>query len=280
MNDSLRNGTKLLTAAFIIGVVGTLIGFLVPFSIRFFDGGVKFWLWRSYVSLALSVSGSVLLIAGWSVLRSVAPPRALPFLNAALAFAIVRLMLTALSRMASLGMLAGPLWLLVFLGGMLSAWFALRALGADRLPKPADATALIVSALVIGLIISAIQEWDLAKDHAHAFSTSMFEVMSFVDTLTTLLVFGLLLSRTRALSASVSATEVANGAVVAPPPLALSPPSSGNDLVVGSIWLVGGLAVTIGSFAVASGPGGGHYFVTTGAIAYGLVRVIRGLSRR
>jgi hypothetical protein len=278
MNDSLRTGTKLLTAAFIIGIVGTVIAMLVPLSFRYFSVGRTFFVWRSYVSLGLSVSAALLLIAGWSVLRSIAPPRALSFLNAALVFPILRLMLTALSRATSLGMLAAPLWLLAFLGGSLAAWLALRALSADRLPKPEDITSLLVAALVIEALISGVQEWELAKDHPHLFSSSTFAALSLVDSLISLLVYGLLLSRTRALSTSVLASDVAGGAVVAPP--LRIPPSSGNDLVVGSIWLVGGLAVTIGSYAVASGGSGGHYFVTTGAIAYGLARVIRGLTRR
>ncbi len=282
MNDSLRTGTKLLTAAFIVAIVGTVINALIPYSIHFFlNYSRNFFVWHSYLNLALSVSGAGLLIGGWSLLRNIAPPRALPFLNAALAFPILKLMLSVVSRVAPLRMLAMPLWVLAFFGGSLAAWLALRALAADRLPKPADASSLFITALVIGVVISGYEEWAVAKDHSLAYSSTIFTAMSFVDHLVSLFVDGLLLSRTRALAASMNASDPA-AADVAEPILSGPPPgSSGNDLVVGSIWLVGGLAVTIGSFAVASGgSGGGHYFVTTGAIAYGLARVIRGLTRR
>jgi hypothetical protein len=55
-------------------------------------------------------------------------------------------------------------------------------------------------------------------------------------------------------------------------------PAGGNDILIGALWLVGGLAVTAGSFSMAHGAGGGRYVVTTGAIAYGLVRLFRGLA--
>ena len=53
-----------------------------------------------------------------------------------------------------------------------------------------------------------------------------------------------------------------------------------RDLLIGSLWLGGGLLVTLVSYgAASSSTGGGHYVITTGAIAYGLVRLIRGLGR-
>jgi len=56
-------------------------------------------------------------------------------------------------------------------------------------------------------------------------------------------------------------------------------PSATRDFVVGGIWLAGGVLVTLGSFAAASSGGGGRYVITTGAIAYGIGRLIRGLAR-
>ncbi|MBK6734100.1 MAG: hypothetical protein IPG61_08415 [bacterium] len=41
------------------------------------------------------------------------------------------------------------------------------------------------------------------------------------------------------------------------------------------IWLVGGIIVTVGSFAVAED--GGSYVVAWGAIAWGVIQVLRGL---
>jgi hypothetical protein len=73
----------------------------------------------------------------------------------------------------------------------------------------------------------------------------------------------------------VSPTVAADDSV-APP--AVTPP--GRDIAFGAMWLGGGLLVTLLSYsAAASGSGGGRYVVTTGAIAYGLVRLIRGFVR-
>jgi hypothetical protein len=52
-----------------------------------------------------------------------------------------------------------------------------------------------------------------------------------------------------------------------------------RDLLIGGLWLGGGLLVTVLSYAAASSGGGGRYVVTTGAIVYGLVRVVRGMTR-
>lgn len=54
-------------------------------------------------------------------------------------------------------------------------------------------------------------------------------------------------------------------------------PSGTRDLIVGSLWLGGGALVTAASYSAASG--GGRYVVTTGAIVYGLWRIVRGLMR-
>ncbi len=54
-------------------------------------------------------------------------------------------------------------------------------------------------------------------------------------------------------------------------------PSASRDLVFGGLWLAGGLLVTVASYSASAG--GGRYIVTTGAIAYGVVRLVRGLLR-
>ncbi len=60
----------------------------------------------------------------------------------------------------------------------------------------------------------------------------------------------------------------------------LAAPPAGREIVFGLVWLGGGLLVTLLSYSAASsGSGGGRYFVTSGAVAYGLVRLIRGLVR-
>lgn len=67
---------------------------------------------------------------------------------------------------------------------------------------------------------------------------------------------------------------------VAGGPMAPPPESDGKtDLIVGALWLGGGLLVTFLSYSAASSGGGGRYVVTTGAIAVGAVRIVRGLVR-
>ena len=66
----------------------------------------------------------------------------------------------------------------------------------------------------------------------------------------------------------------ANAAVSVPP----APRAGGRDIAIGLAFLVGGCVITFASYsAAASSSGGGRYFITTGAIAYGLVKLIRGL---
>jgi hypothetical protein len=63
-------------------------------------------------------------------------------------------------------------------------------------------------------------------------------------------------------------------------PAAVKPPSNvsaAREIIIGSVFLLGGLAVTLISYSAASG--GGRYVIASGAIAFGLVRLIRGLVR-
>jgi len=55
--------------------------------------------------------------------------------------------------------------------------------------------------------------------------------------------------------------------------------SANRDFTLGAAWLIGGILVTAVSYSIAANsPTGGHYLIATGAIVYGLFRVIRGLS--
>jgi hypothetical protein len=68
-----------------------------------------------------------------------------------------------------------------------------------------------------------------------------------------------------------------SGWMVATPGDAPPAVGAGRDLVVGGAWLGGGLLVTVVSYGAASG--GGRFVVATGAIVYGIVRIVRGLTR-
>ena len=49
------------------------------------------------------------------------------------------------------------------------------------------------------------------------------------------------------------------------------------DLVVGALFLFGGLVLTVVTFAAASG--GGTYVLAWGPMLYGLIRIMKGLAR-
>ena len=54
----------------------------------------------------------------------------------------------------------------------------------------------------------------------------------------------------------------------------------GRDMVVGGLWCLGGILVTVLTYgAAASNPGGGRYVVAYGAILFGAIQVIRGALR-
>jgi hypothetical protein len=95
-----------------------------------------------------------------------------------------------------------------------------------------------------------------------------------------LTIIGLALHLALTLGARAGVADTASEAPRAP--ASVSPPASdaSTDFVIGGLLLVVGLAVTIGSFMVASSAsGGGRYVVATGAIAVGVGRLIRGAVR-
>lgn len=51
-----------------------------------------------------------------------------------------------------------------------------------------------------------------------------------------------------------------------------------KDIMYGSLWLVGGLLITIVTYSAASG--GGTYVVTWGAIVFGAIQLIKGLANQ
>ena len=50
-----------------------------------------------------------------------------------------------------------------------------------------------------------------------------------------------------------------------------------RNIFYGALWCVGGITVTIASYQVAV-ESGGHYFITWGAIAFGLYQFLSGIS--
>ena len=53
-----------------------------------------------------------------------------------------------------------------------------------------------------------------------------------------------------------------------------------RNMLIGALWCVGGIVVTAVTYSAASGPGGGTYVVTWGAIVFGFIRFLGGLSLR
>jgi hypothetical protein len=68
--------------------------------------------------------------------------------------------------------------------------------------------------------------------------------------------------------------------VEAPVPYREGSGGGGREMLVGAIWCIGGIVVTVMSYnAAASSPGGGRYVVAYGAIIYGALQFFRGMAR-
>ena len=66
--------------------------------------------------------------------------------------------------------------------------------------------------------------------------------------------------------------------VVEGSPDALADDRARRDMLVGGLWCLGGIAVTVLTYSAASG--GGTYFVAWGAIVFGAIQFFRGLFGR
>lgn len=53
---------------------------------------------------------------------------------------------------------------------------------------------------------------------------------------------------------------------------------AGRDMLIGGLWIVGGLVITIGSYMAVS-DGGGRYLITYGPIIYGVIRFFKGVAK-
>ena len=53
--------------------------------------------------------------------------------------------------------------------------------------------------------------------------------------------------------------------------------TGGRDMLIGGLWIAGGLVITIGTYAMASN--GGTYFITYGPIIYGVIRFFKGVAK-
>lgn len=50
-----------------------------------------------------------------------------------------------------------------------------------------------------------------------------------------------------------------------------------RDMLIGGLWIAGGLVITIGTYMAAQG--GGRYLITYGPIIYGVIRFFKGVSK-
>jgi hypothetical protein len=51
-----------------------------------------------------------------------------------------------------------------------------------------------------------------------------------------------------------------------------------NDMLIGGLWIAGGLILTIGSYMMVS-ESGGRYLITYGPIIYGVIRFFKGVAK-
>ena len=73
-----------------------------------------------------------------------------------------------------------------------------------------------------------------------------------------------------------SILKILSGSAPADPALSVAQ----KQMRQGAFWCIGGLLVTFITFSMASGPSGGPYVVTWGAIIYGAAQFIRGFMAR
>ncbi|HEV8324462.1 MAG TPA: hypothetical protein VG389_22790 [Myxococcota bacterium] len=89
--------------------------------------------------------------------------------------------------------------------------------------------------------------------------------------------FAVLLTRLRSAPADQLVASSGTDASPAPAGAAASP---ARDILIGGVAFGIGVAVTAVSYSLAaSGSGGGRYVIATGLLAFGLVRLVRGLAR-
>jgi hypothetical protein len=53
--------------------------------------------------------------------------------------------------------------------------------------------------------------------------------------------------------------------------------SGSRDMLIGGLWIAGGLIITIGTYMLAEN--GGRYFITYGPVIYGVIRFFKGVSK-
>jgi hypothetical protein len=58
---------------------------------------------------------------------------------------------------------------------------------------------------------------------------------------------------------------------------AAAPPGGERDVLVGGLWLLGGITVTAVTYIAAAEQGGGRYIVAWGAMLFGGIQFLRGL---
>lgn len=162
-------------------------------------------------------------------------------------------------------------FVLAYLAGDVALWVALeRLLGAALRSwmRPAFYAARALQLIDGALLLFAV-------DRLVARHDATLEIVAWARTGLTILATVPVLAALRLLARGEGAEG--GGAPVAE----TEAEAAKRDLTVGAAWLAGAIVVTIASYAIAStGAGGGRVLIATGAFAYGLVRIGRGLTRR
>ncbi len=182
----------------------------------------------------------------------------------------------------------GSIWIEMLLpilignGATLLLWLALAPIANERGEETSGMTAIVLPLIGVRVAI-----W-LGRA---AFTTSLFHSGDFESAMRWLRLIGFL---TAAMGIAVDVLfvllllkiieRVGSGALVAPAnaPLESAPIGGrGRDLAVGAIWLGVGVLITAVSYSVASsGSGSGRYFISYGAIAVGIGRIVRSFTRK
>jgi hypothetical protein len=220
--------------------------------------------------LSLGVEG--LLVSAWLMLAAATPARH-GWVRATAVMATLSCVIDVLFVLlptVDLGGVSHHTASLVWLALLPVSWHALEQLGDERGVSTSEGAMIAMwSATVLRAVI-----WAVRVLHLVPAAASVQGTLAWLSSAVALAGAALLLGATRRVrAAGVAAAPEAATSAVAP-----APAPARNDVLVGALWLGGGLLVSLVSYATTQGSGGGHYVITTGAIGYGLVRMVRGLG--
>jgi hypothetical protein len=168
----------------------------------------------------------------------------------------------------------------VTFGAQLAVFLSLRWLAAAAGVRARNLELAIFALLalkVAQMVVSIAFLPQIIQHSAPGSMRAVFTAMALGRLALFVILRSLLIVYVLRLASAVEAGATLDGAT--PPLDDVEPSAPGREgLVVGILWLAGGVIVTVGSYTTAvGGYGSGRYVVAWGAIAFGIVRIVRAL---